>query len=185
LRGLVSQFPRPGRIEAIVIRPQRLADAQFVHHVQAVPGRGLLGDHRAKLLRDSEVAAKREVTLIQHEHLAPIAALSSLAELDARHLRRNLVVSGVNLLAMHSPLPAHCLVWQIGAEVRIEITGPCAPCSRMEAVLGPGGYNVLRGHGGMTARLLLGGMIAVGDAVVLAPMDAGAVAPATGPAQAF
>ena len=74
--------------------------------------------------------------------------------------RRNIVVSGINLLALAKRR------FRIG-EVVLETTGPCEPCSRMEENLGPGGYNAMRGHGGITARVAKGGTISVGDAVAL------------------
>lgn len=161
LRGLVSRFPRPGRLEAILLRPDRGAPIQSVDKAEVFTGRGLAGDRSVQ----RATGGKRQVTLIQSEHLATIAALMGLDELDPARLRRNLVVSRLNLLACRGLFPGQNLVLRIGDGVILEVSGPCEPCSRMETELGAGGYNALRGHGGVTARVLQGGAIQVGDLV--------------------
>ena len=51
LRDLVKRFRTDERIEAIVLRPERLQPAHFVSEAQAEPGLGLIGDRRSGLMR--------------------------------------------------------------------------------------------------------------------------------------
>lgn len=148
---LLDTLPQKGRLEAILIRPVRRATPVRVACVTALPGRGLAGDHRAVRVADSA----RQVTLIQAEHLPVITALSG-SDATPERLRRNLVVSGINLLALKSRR------FRIGGAV-FGGAGLCHPCSRMEEALGPGGYNAVRGHGGILARVLEEGELTVGD----------------------
>lgn len=73
-------------------------------------------------------------------------------------LRRNLMVLCINLLALRNARV------HVGGAL-LEIIGPCAPCSRMEEEIGAGGYAAMRPRGGMTAGIVSGGVIRVGDAV--------------------
>jgi MOSC domain-containing protein YiiM len=166
LRSLTARFPRAGRLEAIVLRPGRETPAVSVPSAHALTERGLEGDHRGDKAASRPGGGKRQVTLIQAEHLPLIRAWTGM-DVTPADLRRNLVVSGVNLLAQHALFDDRPLQVRIGADVVIVVTGPCDPCSKMEALLGPGGYNAMRGHGGITARVIRGGMLAVGDAVVV------------------
>ena len=160
LRELTGRFPRHGRLDAILLRPRRGEPAVGVEAVEALAGRGLAGDRSGAA---PTAGGKRQVTLIAAEHLALIAGWLGRAAIDPAALRRNLVVSGLNLIAARSPFADRPLRLRVGAVVLLELTGPCDPCSRMEEALGSGGYNAMRGHGGMTARIVRGGRVAVGD----------------------
>lgn len=171
LRNLTRQFVHNGLLEAIYLRPQRGVEAIRVDAVDAFEGRGLAGDRSANRPSSSSVPSKRQVTLIQAEHLPLIARWTARPSLDAKILRRNLVISGFNLLAARSPFADQALRVLVGNEVLLVVTGDCAPCSKMEAdaALGLGGYNALRGHGGVTARIVRGGTLRVGDVVRVVP----------------
>ncbi len=123
---------------------------------EAIAGIGLAGDRYAQRPRGG--ASSRQVTLLQSEHLPVIAALARHPSVAPEQLRRNLVVAGINLLALQR------VRFRIG-DAEFEGTGPCHPCSRMESVLGFGGYAAVRGHGGITARVLVGGWLRLGDDV--------------------
>lgn len=164
-----QQFPMAGKLEQIWLRPERHAPVIVVPQTEVVLGRGLLGDHRAARKPASNSSGKREVTLIQAEHLPVIAAMMRSPNLNPALLRRNLVVSGLNLLAAQAMFKNAPVVLRIGQDVVLEITGTCDPCARMEQALGTGGFNAMRGHGGVNARILAGGIIHAGDAVVCSP----------------
>ena len=153
LGRLFAQFPRAGRVDWIGLRPARDVPMHAVDLAEAMAGKGLSGD------RYASGSGKRGITLIQAEHLPVIATLSGRAEILPMTLRRNVVVSGIPLIALKGRR------FRIG-DVLLEGTDPCDPCSRMEAALGPGGYNAMRGMGGLCARILEGGSLRLGDAVV-------------------
>jgi MOSC domain-containing protein YiiM len=151
IEDLMGNFPRAGRVEWIGVRPERYAPLAQTEHVE-VKKTGLVGDHRNK-------AGARAVTLIQAEHLPAIAAIAGLEALDPAILRRNIVISGINLLALRHRS------FKLGSAI-LKGTELCAPCSRMEEALGPGGYNAMRGHGGLCAAVLEDGIVQTGDAIV-------------------
>jgi MOSC domain-containing protein YiiM len=169
LRQLTVQFPHAGRVEAVLLRPARDVPVTSVAEAEALADHGLKGDRSARARSARLGGHKRQVTLMQAEHLPVIAAWLGRSQLDARVLRRNLVVSGLNLLAARTLFKDHPMHIHIGEHVVLLATGPCEPCSKMETALGPGAYNALRGHGGLTARVLTGGLIRLGDAVRVQP----------------
>jgi len=153
LAKLMATFPRPGTVEWIGVRSKRRAPLDSLDEVEAIAGVGLVGDHYV-----SKTNGKRQVALIQQEHLTAVAQIIGKSEVLAASVRRNIVVSGINLYALRDRR------FRIGA-VLLEGTGTCDPCSRMEEVLGPGGYNAMRGHGGIICRIVEGGNIRIGDPV--------------------
>ena len=70
--------------------------------------------------------------------------------------RRNVVVKGIDL---NSLIGKH---FQIGD---LEFTGSCecSPCYWMDEACAPGTHQFLKGHGGLRARIIKGGELALGD----------------------
>ena len=120
--------------------------------MQLETGRGVTGDRYSKL------DGNRQVTLIGVENLAAVGAYLGTAPADPEAVRRNIVVEGLNLLALKERR------FRVGEAV-LQTTGECHPCSRMEEILGVGGYNAMRGQGGITAKVLRGGLVRLGDVV--------------------
>ena len=150
---LMGKPTKAGIVEWIGLRAERLGPLKSVTEAEAVPGYGLEGDHF-----HGQGSGNRQVTLIQGEHLDAVGAFLRGPSADPSLARRNIVVRGINLFSLQDRR------FRIG-DVVFEHTGPCHPCSRMEENFGLGGYNAMRGHGGITARVIEGGLIRVGDAV--------------------
>ncbi len=150
IKELMQRFSKPGVVAAISVRPQRMEAPIILDHVCALEKKGLKGD-RSK-------GGNRQVTFIQKEHMEAVASFLGKPSLDYTLTRRNILVEGINLLSLKGKQ------FQIG-EAILEYSGECHPCSRMEEALGEGGYNAMRGHGGITARIIKSGLISNGDAV--------------------
>lgn len=150
---LLESLPQVGKVEWIGIRAERRAEVQSVATVEVDVDGGLSGDHYSKN------GGKRQVTLVQAEHIEGVEKMLGV-KVDPAELRRNIVISGVNLLAFADRK------FSLG-EVVLEMTGHCYPCSRLEENIGPGAYNAMRGHGGITAKVIRGGTLKVGDDVRL------------------
>lgn len=153
LGELFETLPQVGCVKWIGVRPARREPLQIIESVEASIDVGLVGDHYAGM------STKRQVTLIQWEHLSVIASMLHLPSINPTLLRRNIVVSGINFLALKDKQ------FSIGTAV-LEYTGLCHPCSFMEETFGKGGYNAVRGHGGINARVISSGVIKLEDQVL-------------------
>ncbi|WP_347331058.1 MOSC domain-containing protein [Marinimicrobium locisalis] len=151
MQELLSQ----GRLEWIGLRSERRGTVLVAETALAVEGQGLEGDHRMSKTPGSA----RQVTLISREFIEAICRHTGHSSIDPALLRRNLVISGMNMnLLRHQRL-------RIGEAV-LETTALCHPCSRMNEALGPGGAAAMFGYGGLCARIIQSGPLAVGDPVV-------------------
>jgi MOSC domain-containing protein YiiM len=127
-----------------------------VQEVECVAGHGIRGD-RFYHYRDDY---KGQITFFSLEVFERLAARFGLTNKSAGILRRNVVVSGVDLNEL------------IGEEfavqgVRLRGTAHCKPCYWMNEAVATGAEEFLQGNGGLRAQILTDGTIAVGDARLL------------------
>lgn len=154
IKQLMKTFAFDGKVEWLSYRPGPTSRKELVatDSIEVTEKKGIVGD------RYKGTSRNRQVTIIQAEHIEAMAKMLHKDSIDPALLRRNIVVSGINLLAFNDS------TFQIG-EVILKMTGYCHPCSRMEENLGTGGYNAMRGHGGITCMVIKGGTIKIGDVV--------------------
>ena len=157
LQELLAAVPQQGRVRWLGVRPQARGAMLELDAVEARREAGLTGDHARPGPRNA-----RQVTLIQWEHLAVVSALLG-REIAPADLRRNIAVSGINLFSLKGRR------FHIG-QALLETTGWCQPCARLEERLGSGTFQAMRGHGGITARVIAGGVIRLDDHVRIEPL---------------
>ena len=161
LQALIADVPQTGRVRWIGVRPESRANMLELDAVEARREAGLTGDHARPGARNA-----RQVTLIQWEHLAVINSLlgrTADQPILAQDLRRNLVVSGINLFSLKGRR------FRVGQAI-LETTGWCQPCARLEQRLGRGTFQAVRGHGGITARVIESGIIRLDDELRVEPL---------------
>ena len=131
-----------------------------VPQIECVAGHGIRGD-RFYDYRDNY---KGQITFFSFEVFERLAQHFGMTDKSAGVVRRNIVVSGVELNDL------------IGEEfsiqgVRLRGTAHCKPCYWMDQAIAPGTEKFLEGNGGLRAQILSDGVIAVGDAqlVLAAP----------------
>lgn len=150
-----------GTVEAIHTAPESGAPVEEQSVVEAVADRGLRGDRYfadAGTFSQSVSDTPRDVTLVERETLASVERDYDIALSPGEH-RRNVTVSGVALDHLVGRR------FRVGGAV-CEGVERCEPCSYLERSLEKRGIREAVVHrGGLRARIVESGTIAVGDAV--------------------
>jgi MOSC domain-containing protein YiiM len=146
-----------GRVEAIFIGPANAGPLGEVPEVEAVVGKGLVGDRQYRENAPPDEESGRDITLIEAEALEALAAEHGI-ELGPGESRRQLQTRGIRL----NPLVGkRFLVGDVEC-VGIEL---CEPCSHLQKLTEPGVMRGLVHRGGLRADILRGGTIRSGDPI--------------------
>src|SRR5512135_793879 len=136
------------KVVALHVCPAHRAPMKPVAAAQAVADFGLEGDRHAK------AGSRRQVLLIEKETLDALALAPGI-------VRENITTQGANLMSLE---PGRRL--RLGRDVVLEITGTCSPCHRLDEVR-DGLSQAMAEQRGVNARVVAGGSIQLGDAVVV------------------
>ena len=148
-------------VVSLHIAPIGAAPMQAVRSVNVVAGRGLEGDRYFNLsgTYSNQPGTGRHVTLIESEAIDALKREYGV-ELDAGLARRNIVTRGAALNHLVEK------EFKIGTVV-LRGTRLCEPCAHLEKLSGKGVMRGLIHRGGLRAEILTGGVIRVGDEIVV------------------
>ena len=146
----------------MVIDPVMVSSEGIIVSIQRSPGvrRPMQPLNPARIIKDfgleedrhARAGSERQLLLIEEETLQAM-------NLRIGDVKENLTTRGIVLTGLENGR-----VLQIGSEVRLRITKPCLPCSRMDE-LRAGLQRELKGRRGVLARVESGGSISVGDPI--------------------
>lgn len=139
-----------GAVTAIHIAAEYGGPVEPVEEVEAVVGKGLRGDRH--------YGSRRQVTLVASGELDAAAAELEVDRIDDGATRRNITVSLPSLPRTHGTRI------EVGEAV-LAVWRDCAPCEVMETAVGQGARVALRGRAGVSATVVQGGVVRVGDRV--------------------
>ncbi|MCX6853617.1 MAG: molybdenum cofactor biosysynthesis protein [Verrucomicrobia bacterium] len=116
--------------------------------IECVAGKGIVGDRFFGFKEDY----KGQVTFFSHEVYARLCEQFQITDLPPSIFRRNIITRGVDLNAL------------IGQEFEIQGlrflgTQESAPCHWMNQAFAEGTEEAMKGHGGLRAMILSGGVL--------------------------
>jgi MOSC domain-containing protein YiiM len=153
-----------GELVGIFTAARKGESLQALDRIEAVPGRGLVGDRYFLEIGtfSTKKGPDREVTLIETEALDALARDCNI-RLTPAQARRNLLTRGVPLNHLVG------LTFSIGPVV-LRGLRLCEPCDHLESLTCAGVQTGLAHRGGLRAQVLEGGLVEVG--AVIAPRGA-------------
>lgn len=150
-----------GKVVSIHIAAVAAAPMKTVAQVKAVAGQGLKRDRYSSKLGtySNDPGSGREVTLVESEAIEALERDCQI-KLASGQSRRNIVTRGVALNHL------------VGKEVRIGAvilrgTRLCEPCLHLEKLSSKDAMRGLIHRGGLRAEIVLGGIIRIGDSIVV------------------
>ena len=147
-----------GTVESINTAAERAEPTHDVERITVHPGRGPEGDRKFRPADDpNQPGDGRDLTLVEAEAVEGLAEDTGIV-LEPRETRRNVVTRGIALNDLVGRR------FRVGA---VECYGVelCEPCSHLESLTQPGVLRGLVHRAGLSADVLSGGEIAVGDPV--------------------